>query len=74
MVAPVLRGGKPKDVCAAIETALAICREPGFRQRMTGMLAEVVGTGDVASGDFLAAERAKWGRLITDLGIKVGGN
>jgi hypothetical protein len=39
---------------------------------MTGMLAEVVGSGNAAFGGFLANERAKWGKLITDLGIKVG--
>jgi hypothetical protein len=35
------------------------------------MLAEVVGSGSQAFGRFLAAERTKWGKLITDLGIRV---
>jgi hypothetical protein len=26
------------------------------------------------AGDFFAAERVKWGKLITDLGLKVRGN
>jgi tripartite-type tricarboxylate transporter receptor subunit TctC len=68
-----VRAGTPKEICDAIETAaIAICREPGFKERMSGMLAEVAGTGGVAFDTFLAAERAKWGKLITDLGIKVG--
>jgi tripartite-type tricarboxylate transporter receptor subunit TctC len=68
-----VRSGTPKEICDRIETAMvAICKEPGFKQRMVGMLAEVVGTGASAAGAFLAAERAKWGKLITDLGIRVG--
>jgi tripartite-type tricarboxylate transporter receptor subunit TctC len=68
-----VRAGTPREVCDQIETAaLAVCKEPGFKQRMTGMLAEVVGSGSAAFGGFLANERAKWGKLITDLGIKVG--
>ena len=69
-----VRAGTPKEICDQIETAvLAVCKEPGFKERMTGMLAEVVGSGSAAFGIFLAAERAKWGKLITDLGLKAGG-
>ena len=68
-----VRAGTPKEICDRIEAAvLAVCKEPAFRQRMTAMLAEVVGAGSAAFGGFLATERAKWGKLITDLGIKVG--
>jgi tripartite-type tricarboxylate transporter receptor subunit TctC len=67
-----VRAGTPKEICAAIETAaLAICQEPAFRKRMAEMLADVAGTGSQAFAAFLANERAKWGKLITDLGIKV---
>ncbi len=67
-----VRAGTPKEICDAIETAvLAVCKEPGFTERMTGMLAEVAGTGSAAFGTFLANERAKWGKLIADLGIRV---
>jgi hypothetical protein len=38
---------------------------------MTEMLAEVAGFGTVGFRTFLAAERDKWGKLITDLGIRV---
>ena len=68
-----VRAGTPKAICDEIEAAaIAIAKEPAFRERMTGMLAEVVGTGAGAFATFLAAERAKWGKLITDLGIKAG--
>jgi tripartite-type tricarboxylate transporter receptor subunit TctC len=68
-----VRAGTPKEICDQIESAmLAICKEPAFRERMAGMLADVVGGGSAELAAFLAAERAKWGKLITDLGIKVG--
>jgi tripartite-type tricarboxylate transporter receptor subunit TctC len=68
-----VRAGTPKDICDSIESAvIAICKEPGFKQRMAAMLAEVVGSGASEAGAFLAAERAKWGKLITDLNIRVG--
>jgi tripartite-type tricarboxylate transporter receptor subunit TctC len=68
-----VRAGTPKEICASIEAAaIAIAKEPVFRERMAGMLAEVVGTGSAAFGAFLAGERAKWGKLITDLNIRVG--
>jgi tripartite-type tricarboxylate transporter receptor subunit TctC len=68
-----VRAGTPKEICDEIEAAaIAIARLPAFRARMTGMLAEVVGAGADAFATFLAAERAKWGKLITDLGLKVG--
>jgi tripartite-type tricarboxylate transporter receptor subunit TctC len=66
-----VRAGTPKEICDEIEAAaLAICKEPGFRKRMAEMLADVAGTGAQPFAAFLAAERAKWGKLITDLGIK----
>jgi tripartite-type tricarboxylate transporter receptor subunit TctC len=68
-----VRAGTPKEACDQIEAAVvAICQEPAFKARMAGMLAEVVGGGSQRFGAFLAAERGKWGKLITDLGIRVG--
>jgi tripartite-type tricarboxylate transporter receptor subunit TctC len=67
-----VRAGTPKAICDRIEAAvLAVCKQPAFRERMKGMLAEVVGSGTVGFKTFLAAERSKWGTLITDLGIRV---
>jgi tripartite-type tricarboxylate transporter receptor subunit TctC len=68
-----VRAGTPREICDGIETAVrAICREPVLKERMSALLAEVVGSGSREFGEFLAAERAKWGKLITDLKIRVG--
>jgi hypothetical protein len=39
---------------------------------MTPLLAEVVGSGAKEFGEFITAERTRWGELITDLKIRVG--
>jgi tripartite-type tricarboxylate transporter receptor subunit TctC len=68
-----VRAGTPKAVCDAIEAAaIAIAREPAFKERMSAIMAEVAGTGARAFATFLVNERAKWGKLITELGIKAG--
>ncbi|MFZ1105612.1 MAG: tripartite tricarboxylate transporter substrate-binding protein [Hyphomicrobiaceae bacterium] len=66
-----VRAGTPKAICDEIEAAaIAVTKVPVFRERTTAMMAEVVGTGADAFATFLTAERAKWGKLITDLGLK----
>ena len=68
-----VRAGTPKEICDSIETAVkAICKDPLLKERMSTLLAEVVGSGAREFGEFLVAERAKWGKLITDLNIRVG--
>jgi tripartite-type tricarboxylate transporter receptor subunit TctC len=68
-----VRAGTPRDICASIETAVtAVCKEKVLIDRMSQLAAEVVGTGSRDFGQFLSAERAKWGKLIMDLGIRVG--
>ncbi len=68
-----VRAGTPREICDSIETAVkAICKDPVLRERMSALLAEVVGSGSREFGEFLAAERAKWGKLITDLQIRIG--
>jgi tripartite-type tricarboxylate transporter receptor subunit TctC len=68
-----VRAGTPRDICDNIEKAVtAICKDPMLVSRMTTLLAEVAGTGSKEFVQFLVAERAKWGKLITDLNIKVG--
>ena len=41
-------------------------------ERMTPLLAEVVGAGAKEFGEFITAEHVRWGKLITDLKIRVG--
>jgi tripartite-type tricarboxylate transporter receptor subunit TctC len=68
-----VRSGTPKPICDEIEkAAIAIAKEPAFRERMAAIMAEVVGAGAEAAATFLTAERAKWGKLIKELGIKAG--
>jgi tripartite-type tricarboxylate transporter receptor subunit TctC len=68
-----VRAGTPPDICGSIEGAIgAVCKDPILIERMTGLLAQVSGSGSREFSQFLTAERAKWGKLITDLGIKVG--
>jgi hypothetical protein len=40
-------------------------------QRLAGLVAEPVGSGGADFSAYLAAERAKWGKLITDLKLRV---
>lgn len=68
----VVRTGTPSEVCEAIEAASrTICRDPVLTERMTALSAEVVGSGARDFSQFLDAERAMWGKLITDLRIRV---
>jgi tripartite-type tricarboxylate transporter receptor subunit TctC len=68
-----VRAGTPREICESIETAVkAICKDPLLINRMSGLLAEVVGSGSREFGQFIVAERARWGKLITDLNIRVG--
>jgi tripartite-type tricarboxylate transporter receptor subunit TctC len=68
-----VRAGTPGETCESIETAVrAICKEQVLIDRMTTLAAEVVGSGSREFTRFLVAERAKWGKLITDLKIRVG--
>jgi hypothetical protein len=42
-----------------------------LRERLAGLVAETVGTNAADTAAFIAAERAKWGKLITDLKVRV---
>jgi tripartite-type tricarboxylate transporter receptor subunit TctC len=68
-----VRTGTPAEICSSIETAVkAVCQDPLLKERLTTLLAEVVGSGSREFTEFLAGERTKWGKLITDLNIRVG--
>ena len=58
----------PPEICDSIEAAVkAVCKDPVLIERMTPLLAEVVGSGVKEFGEFIAAERTKWGKLTIDL-------
>jgi tripartite-type tricarboxylate transporter receptor subunit TctC len=68
-----VRAGTPKPICDTVESAVkAICQGAAMKERMSKILADVVGSGSKEFATFLTAERAKWGKLIGALGIRVG--
>jgi len=68
-----VRAGTPKEICDKIEAdTRAICQDQVLRDRVAVLVAETVGTGAAEFASFIAAERAKWGKLITDLKLRVG--
>lgn len=67
-----VRAGTPKEICDRIEeSAKIICKDPLLIERLKGLVAEVSGAGSKEFGNYLTAERTKWGKLIGDLKIKV---
>jgi len=68
-----VRTGTPKAICDRIEVdTRTICKDPLLRERLTGLVAETVGSTAVEFAAFIASERAKWGKLIADAKIRVG--
>jgi tripartite-type tricarboxylate transporter receptor subunit TctC len=66
-----VRAGTPKPICDTIEAATReICRDPLLKERLATLIAEPVGSSAAEFTAFVAAERAKWGKLITDLKLK----
>ena len=67
-----MRSGTPKEICDRIEAdTRAICQDPALRERLAGLVAETVGTNAADTTAFVTAERTKWGKLITDLKVRV---
>lgn len=68
-----VRADTPKAICDKIEAgAKDICKDPILIERLQSLVAESVGLGAADFAAYVAAERAKWGKLITDLNIKAG--
>lgn len=68
-----VRAGTPKEICAKIEAGvIAICKDALLRDRLASLVSEAVGLGADDTAKFFAAESVKWGKLITDLKIRVG--
>ncbi len=67
-----VRSGTPKEICDRIETDVrAICQEAPVRERFGTLVAETIGSDAAAFNAYIASERAKWGKLINELKIKV---
>jgi tripartite-type tricarboxylate transporter receptor subunit TctC len=68
-----VRTGTPKAICDRIEAdTRTICKDPLLRERLTGLVAETVGSTAAEFAAFIASERAKWGKLVADAKIRVG--
>ena len=66
-----VRAGTSKEIQDKIERdVIALCKEPSTSERLGTLNAEVVGSDGEQFRAFVAAEREKWGKLITELGIK----
>ncbi|HEU0159258.1 MAG TPA: tripartite tricarboxylate transporter substrate-binding protein [Hyphomicrobiaceae bacterium] len=67
-----VRAGTPKAICDKIEAdTKVICQDAMLKERLAGLVAETVGTGAAEFTAYVGAERAKWGKLITDLRLRV---
>jgi tripartite-type tricarboxylate transporter receptor subunit TctC len=67
-----VRSGTPDEVVAVIEQGVrAAMQEPAVRERLATLIADPVVSDRRSFGDFVAAERKKWGALITALQIRI---
>ena len=65
--------GTPDDVVAKINAdTVRIMAEPQVKERMATLGAEIVASSPAQLGSFLKSEMDKWGKLITEAGIKAG--
>ena len=68
-----VRAGTPRAICDKIEAdTRTICKDPLLRERLTGLVAETVGSSAAEFAAYIASERGKWGKLITELKLRVG--
>lgn len=67
-----VKAGTPKEICAKIEAdTRAICQDLLLKERLAALIAETVSMNGTEFSAFVAAERTKWGKLITDLKIRM---
>lgn len=68
----MVRSGTPKAICDVIERdSIAICADPTLRERFAALGLETVARNAADFSKWLADERAKWGKLITELKIRI---
>jgi tripartite-type tricarboxylate transporter receptor subunit TctC len=66
-----VRAGTPQPIQDLIETSvMEACTEAVVKERFGGLHAVTIGSNKADFQKFVASERAKWGKLITDLKIK----
>ena len=68
----VVRAGTPADIVARIESdVVALATDPAVKERLAGVVAEVAGTSSAEFGESLKQERARWGKVIKELAIRI---
>lgn len=66
------RAGTPKEICEIIERdAVTIGQDTAAREKLAAIGVELVARGTAEYSAWLDSERARWGKLITDLKIKI---
>jgi tripartite-type tricarboxylate transporter receptor subunit TctC len=67
-----VRAGTPKEICDTIERdTRAVCQEQVVRERLGTQVAETIGSSAMDFANYIAEERKKWGKLISDLNLRV---
>jgi tripartite-type tricarboxylate transporter receptor subunit TctC len=67
-----VRSGTPEEIIATIEKAArALTQEAIVKERFATVIADPVVSDRKAFGEFVVAERKKWGALISELKIRV---
>jgi tripartite-type tricarboxylate transporter receptor subunit TctC len=67
-----VRSGTPEEVIAKVEEAAkALTQEPIVRERLAAVITDPVVSDRKVFGEFVVAERKKWGTLIKQLNIRV---
>jgi tripartite-type tricarboxylate transporter receptor subunit TctC len=66
------KAGTPEEIVAKVEAdLLAVCKTDAVRDRLKKVGMETVGSNRKGFGDWVTAERRRWGPLIADLKLKV---
>jgi tripartite-type tricarboxylate transporter receptor subunit TctC len=66
-----VRAGTPNEIIDKIQQSVrAAAQEPIVKERMAAVIADPVVSDRKTFGEFVIAERKKWGTLITDLKIR----
>lgn len=67
-----VRAGTPEAIVRKLEAdCIAVARDPAVKARLAALSAEVVGSTAAEFAALYKVEREKWGKLITDLKLKI---
>jgi len=67
-----VRAGVPNEIIEKIEQAVkTVAQEPVVKERMAAVIADPVVSDRKTFGEFIVAERKKWGTLIKNLNLRV---